>query len=222
MTRIQQASLLLALTSPTVIFAASVPKTILPDNVITCQPNANCFGKKLYGRNYKVINSPRFTVMVSVSQEGPYTRADVSIANNTVLPQNVTPEDFRVEVVTPKPKILLYVPPSDLKDLPVAAPASQPPTSPTLQLGSSLLPQQTATLTGVAPSQASTADQPDAEGKTKTAEQLASEHPLEAMSLSPNEVALGRVYFERAKHEQLVNIVLPIAGLVFEFPYNMK
>ncbi|WP_353068238.1 hypothetical protein RBB75_11985 [Tunturibacter empetritectus] len=218
MTRMQQISLLLALTSPTVIFAASVPKTILPDNVITCQPDANCFGKKLYGRNYKVINSPRFTVMVSVSQEGPYTRADVSIANNTILPQNVTPEDFRVEVVTPKPKILLYVSPSDLKDLPAAAPAPQPPTSPTPQLGSSLLPRQTTTLTGVAPA----ADQSYAEGKTKTAEQLASEQPLEAMSLSPNEVARGRVYFERAKHEQLVNIVLPIAGLVFEFPYNMR
>ncbi|WP_433983766.1 hypothetical protein RBB78_23825 [Tunturiibacter empetritectus] len=131
MTRMQQISLLLALTSPTVLFAASVPQTILPDNVITCQPNANCFSKKLYGRNYKVINSPRFTVMISVSQEGPYTRADVSIANNTVLPQNVTPEDFRVEVVTPKPKVLLYVPPSDLKDLPSSSPAPQPPTSPT-------------------------------------------------------------------------------------------
>jgi hypothetical protein len=222
MTRIQQASLLLALTSPTAIFAATVPKTILPDNVITCQPNANCFGKKLYGRNYKVINSPRFTVMISVSQEGPYTRADVSIANNTVLPQNVTPEDFRVEVVTPKPKVLLYVRPSDLKDLPSSAPTPQPPTSPTPQLGSSLLPQQTATSTGVVLPQTPTTDQPDAEGKNKTAEQLASEHPLEAMSLSPNEVALGRVYFERAKHEELVNIVLPIAGLVFEFPYNMR
>jgi hypothetical protein len=221
MTRIQQASLLLALTSPAVIFAASVSKTILPDNVITCQPNANCFSKKLYGRNYKVINSPRFTVMLSVTQEGPYTRADVSIANNTILPQNVTPEDFRVEVVTPKPKILLYVAPSDLKDLPAAAPAPPPPPSST-QLGSALLTHQTATSTGVAPSETPTTSQSDAEGKTKKAEQLASEHPLEAMSLSPNEVARGRVYFERVKHEELVNIVLPIAGLVFEFPYNMR
>ena len=222
MTRMQQISLLLALTSPTLTFAASVPQTILPDNVITCQLNANCINKKLYGRNYKVINSPRFTVMVSISQEGPYTRADVSIANNTVLPQNVTPEDFRVEVVTPKPKILLYVPPSDLKDLPSSARPPQPSTPPTPQLGSSLLSQQSATLTGVAPSQAPVTGQFDAEAKNKTAEQIASEHPLEATSLSPNEVARGRVYFERVKHEQLVNIVLPIAGLVFEFPYNMK
>jgi hypothetical protein len=222
MTRMQQISLLLALTSPTVTFAASVPKTILPDNVITCQPNANCVSKNLYGRNYKVINSPRFTVMVSISQAGPYTRADVSIANNTIMPQNVTPEDFRIEVVTPKPKVLLYVPPSDLKDFPSAAPAPQPPTSPTPRLGSSLLPRQIATLTGSDASQDPNTDQLDAEARNKAADQAAIEHPLEATSLSPNEVTRGRVYFERVKHEQLVNIVLPIAGLVFEFPYNMK
>jgi hypothetical protein len=220
MTRIQQISLLFALTSPTVTFAATVPQNILPDNVITCQPNANCISKKLYGRNYKVINSPRFTVMVSVSQEGPYTRADISIANNTIMPQNVTPEDFRVEVITPKPKVLLYVSPNDVKDLP-PAPASQPPTSPTPQLGSSLLPRQ-APSTGPSDSQDPTAGSFDAEAKTKAADQAAREHPLEATSLSPNEVTSGRVYFERVKHEQLVNIVLPIAGLVFEFPYNMK
>ncbi|WP_433968685.1 hypothetical protein [Tunturiibacter gelidiferens] len=222
MTRMHQISLLFTLIPSTVTFAASVPQTILPDNVITCQPNANCVSKKLHGRNYKVINSPRFTVMVSISQEGPYTRADVSIANNTVLPQNVTPEDFRVEVITPKPKVLLYVSPNDVKNLP-PAPTPQPSSSPAPQLGSSLLPRQFAALTGsdVVSSQNPNTGQFDAEAKNRAADQ-ASEHPLEATSLSPNEVASGRVYFERVKHEQLVNIVLPIAGLVFEFPYNMK
>jgi hypothetical protein len=220
MTRIPQISLLFALISPTVTFAATVPQNILPDNVITCQPNANCISKKLYGRNYKVINSPRFTVMVSISQEGPYTRADISIANNTIMPQNVTPEDFRVEVITPKPKVLLYVSPNDVKDL-LPAPAPQSTPSPTPQLGSSLLPRQ-APSTGPSDSQDPAAGPFDAEAKNRAADQAASEHPLEATSLSPNEVTSGRVYFERVKHEQLVNIVLPIAGLVFEFPYNMK
>jgi hypothetical protein len=35
-------------------------------------------------------------------------------------------------------------------------------------------------------------------------------------------VTQGRVYFERDKKSHLVNVVLPIAGLVFEFPYAMK
>jgi hypothetical protein len=198
MTRTQQFVLLFALSSPTLLFSAGIPKAILPDNVITCQPNANCLSKTLYGRNYRVLNTPRFTVMVAISKEGAYTRADVSIANNTVMPQSLTPEDFRVEVLTPKPKVLLYVSPGDLKDLPQPA-----------------APQ--ATLTHPPPTPTEPSDTQE-----KAAEKAATEHPLEAVSLSPNEVTRGRVYFERDKHEHLVNVVLPIAGLVFEFPYNMK
>jgi hypothetical protein len=220
----KQASLLFVL-APTLTFAASVPKTILPDNVITCQPNANCFGKTLYGRNYRVINTPRFTVMVAISREGAYTRADVSIANNTVLPQSLTPEDFRVEVLTPKPKILLYVAPSSLKDLPATpTPAPPPQASPTPPIGSSFLPQQSSST----PDQAQTPEIEETESDAKlnalqqAADKAASDHPLEATSLPPNEVTRGRVYFESDKHARLVNIVLPIAGLVFEFPYSMR
>ncbi|WP_158941776.1 hypothetical protein [Granulicella sp. S190] len=204
MTRTQQFSLLFILTSPTFLFSASIPKAILPDNVVTCQPNANCLSKTLYGRNYKVLNTPRFTVMVAVSKEGAYTRADVSIANNTIMSQSLTPEDFRIEVVTPKPKVLLYISPGDLKDLP-----QQP------------IPSQATT----PPSPPATPAEPDPQAvanQQKVAEKAATEHPLTAVSLSPNEVTQGRVYFERDKHEHLVNVVLPIAGLVFEFPYNMK
>ena len=49
-----------------------------------------------------------------------------------------------------------------------------------------------------------------------------SEHHLSATSIPPNEATSGRVYFERDKHAHLINVVLPIAGLVFEFPYAMK
>ena len=52
--------------------------------------------------------------MVAISHEGVYTRADVSIANHTDTPLSMTPEDFRVEVLTPKPKVLLYIPPANL------------------------------------------------------------------------------------------------------------
>jgi hypothetical protein len=223
MTHSRKLSLLLVLTSPTLSFAASVPKTILPDNVITCQVNANCTNKTVYGRLYKVINTPRFTVMVAISQEGSYTRADVSIANNTILPQSLTPEDFRVEVVTPKPKVLLYVPPSDLKDLP-AAPAIPPTSS---AASSQLPPQAPAADTSQAPNQTPNIDELYKEAKQKAALQeeinkVASQRDLSATSLPPNEIASGRVFFERDKHAQLVNVVLPIAGLVFEFPYIMK
>jgi hypothetical protein len=226
MTQIQKLSLLLALTSPTLSFAASVPKAILPDNVITCQVNANCTNKTLYGRTYKVINTPRFTVMVAISQEGAYTRADVSIANNTIMSQSLTPEDFRVEVVTPKPKVLLYVPPTDLKDLP---PANQTTSAPQTASAAPAVPSAP-TATAAQATDASLTpniDQLYEEAKRKAAlkeeaDKAASQRDLSATSLPPNEVALGRVFFERDKHAQLVNVVLPIAGLVFEFPYTMK
>jgi hypothetical protein len=220
MTQIQKLSFLLVLTSPTFLFAASVPKAILLDNVITCQINANCTNKTLYGRLYKVINTPRFTVMVAISQEGSYTPADVSIANNTILPQSLTPEDFRVEVVTPKPKVLLYVPPSDLKDLPVT-----PETPSTSQAAVSQLSPQTSASADNA--QTPNIDELYAQAKKDAAvkadaDKVASQHDLSATSLPPNEITRGRVFFERDKHAQLVNVVLPIAGLVFEFPYIMK
>jgi hypothetical protein len=220
MTQIQKLSLLLALASPTFSLAAGIPKAILPDNVITCQVNANCTNKTLYGRHYQVINTPRFTVMVAVSQEGSYTRADVSIANNTILPQTLTPEDFRVEVVTPKPKVLLYVSPSDLKDLPAT------PETPSIpQSASSPLPLQAPAPAD--PGQTPNIDELYAQAKKnavlkENADKIASQHDLSATSLPPNEVTRGRVFFERDKHAQLVNVVLPIAGLVFEFPYIMK
>ena len=221
MTQIQKLSLLFALTSPT--FAASVPKTILPDNVITCQVNANCTKKTLYGRTYKVINTSRFTVMVAVSQEGDYTRADVSIANNTIMSQSLTPEDFRVEVVTPKPKVLLYVPPTDLKDLP---PTTQTTSAPQTASAAPSVPSASAAQAADA-SQTPYIDHLYEEAKRKAAlkeeaDKAASQRDLSATSLPPNQVALGRVFFERDKKAQLVNVVLPIAGLVFEFPYTLK
>jgi hypothetical protein len=221
MTQIQKLSLLFALTSPT--FAASVPKTILPDNVITCQVNANCTKKTLYGRTYKVINTSRFTVMVAVSQEDAYTRADVSIANNTIMSQSLTPEDFRVEVVTPKPKVLLYVPPTDLKDLP---PTTQTTSAPQTASAAPSVPSASAAQAADA-SQTPYIDHLYEEAKRKAAlkeeaDKAASQRDLSATSLPPNQVALGRVFFERDKKAQLVNVVLPIAGLVFEFPYTLK
>ena len=106
MTLLQKLSLAATFGSATFSFAASLPnKTILPDNVVRCEPSTGCVNKVIDGRNYNVLTTPRFTVMVAVSHEGIYTRADVSITNNTDMPLSLTPEDFRVEVVTPKPKV---------------------------------------------------------------------------------------------------------------------
>jgi hypothetical protein len=233
MTLLQKLSFAATLSSATFSVAANIPKTILPDNVIRCEPNAGCVSKTLYGRSYKVITTPRFIVMVAVSHEGIYTRADVRITNNTDMPLAMTPEDFRVEVLTPKPKILLYVPPANLvlppPPLPPAPHASAPtPPSPT-PAGSAFVSQSTASSaadTVADPAQATPDVDAISAAKEKALQEdagkAATEHHLSATSIPPSEATSGRVYFARDKHANLVNVVLPIAGLVFEFPYTMK
>ena len=231
MTLLQKLSLAATLGSATFSVASSIPKdaqkTILPDNVIRCEPSAGCVSQTLYGRSYKVINTPRFTVMVSISSEGVYTRADVSIANHTDTPLSMTPEDFRVEVLTPKPKVLLYVSPAHLvlpppPLPPAAAPASSASTTPAPPPTASSFVQSPALTAASAPT-VGESDPDAAEAREKeAADKAAAEQHLTATAIGPNEVTRGRVYFERDKKSHLVNVVLPIAGLVFEFPYAMK
>jgi hypothetical protein len=218
---------LAAIFSPAALaVAASIPKTILPDNVIRCEPNTGCTSETLHGHNYKVLNTPRFTVMVAVTHEGSYTRADVSITNKTDAPLNVTPDDFRVEVLTPKPRVLNYVPPANLvlPPPPPSAPSSpSAAASSTAELAAASAP---AAETATVPGPSCAADVLLVATKEKAAQEeaakAASEHHLAATSIPPNEATSGRVYFQRDKHAHLVNVVLPIAGLVFEFPYAMK
>jgi hypothetical protein len=227
MTLLQKLSLAATLSSATFSLAASIPrnveKTILPDNVVRCEPSAGCINKTLFGRSYKVIDTPRFTVMVSISNEGVYTRADVSIANHTDTPLNMCPEDFRVEVLTPKPKVLLYISPNNLVLPPhplfpvPAAPAATPPphAAAFVETKANPAPQSSDVEALYAAAEQKAAQQ-------EAVDKAAAEHLLTATAIGPNEVTRGRVYFERDKKSHLVNVVLPIAGLVFEFPYAMK
>jgi len=231
MTILQKLSLAITISSATLSLAASVPnKTIQPDNIVICEPSAGCVNETLFGRSYKVITTPRFTVMVSLSREGAYTRADVSITNKTDMPLSLTPDDFRVEVLTPKPKVLLYIPPGKLilppPPLPLATPAAAPH-----PVGSAFVTQSAGPATNIdtatpPPPPASAIDQIAAAEKEKAqqdaADKAAADQHLAATSIGPNEVTRGRVYFERDKKSHLVNVVLPIAGQVFEFPYAMK
>lgn len=202
-------------------FAASIPKTILPDNIVRCEPGAGCVNETLYGRNYKVMATPRFTVMVSISHEGIYTRADISVTNNTDMPLSVSPEDFRVEVVTPKPKVLLYIPPAEL-NLPQAQPAAAASTVQGVPLAqASASPSVAPSVEGSLPAKSEDAEVQKA-AQREAAEKVAAQQHLAATSIPPSEVARGRVYFASDKKAQLVNVVLPIAGVVFEFPYALK
>jgi hypothetical protein len=223
MTLLQKLALAATIGPATFAVAASIPKTILPDNVVRCEPDSGCTSQVLYGRSYKVITTPRFTVMVAISHEGSYTRADVSITNKTDTPLSMSPEDFRVEVLTPKPKVLLYVSPANLVLPPTSPAQSALATTATKSQPSTHL---AAAFTDAHPSTQSSDIDEAAAAKEKSSQEsagkVATDHDLSASSIAPNGAASGRVFFERDKHAHLINVCLPIAGMVFEFPYAMK
>jgi hypothetical protein len=202
-----------ALTGCSVLSLAATP-SIIPDNVVTCGQNARCSNKVMFGRNYKVIETVKFTVMVSISSEGAYTRADVSIANHADYPQNISPQDFRVEVVSPKPRVLLYVPPSELQHV------APPPPIPVVEAPVAAAPAAAGPV--VTPSIDELFAQAKKEAAAKeAAEKAAALQNLAAAPIPANEVVRGRVFFEKDPKAKQVNVVLPVAGLVFEFPYAM-
>ncbi len=202
---------LAALGCTSTLFAADVPRNLVPDNLIVCGPASGCTSETLFGRSYKVMVTPRFTVKVSLSHQGSYTRADVSVANNTGYSMNLSPQDFRMEVVTPKPKVLMYIAPSELKHVP------PPPPVPALDA---------AAYDGVAVSGAGSIEQINVATKKKAlqeaVESAAAQRDLAMEPLPPNEVTRGRVFFQRDRRAQQVNLVLPIAGAVFEFPFDLS
>jgi hypothetical protein len=101
-------------TSTTLSLAASLPRN---PNVVVCEPNSGCFHHTIFGHDYKVLSTDRFSVMVFLSTEGRYTRADVSITNLTPAPINLSPGDFHIQALASESKIFLYVPPSQVENL---------------------------------------------------------------------------------------------------------
>jgi hypothetical protein len=195
-------------TSTTLSLAASLPRNV---NVVVCQPNAGCIHHTIFGHDYKILSTHRFAVMVFLSTEGRYTRADVSITNLTPTPINLSPEDFRIQALASRSKVFLSVPPSQLENIPtlIRAAANAP------------VPLENPEISNPEISELDAARQ----RATQEAVELEAATPdLKAITIPPNQAIHGRVYFERdpATMHQQVNLVLPIAGTVFEFPYIIK
>jgi hypothetical protein len=194
-------------TSTTLSLAANLPRNA---NVVVCQPNAGCIHHTIFGHDYKILSTDRFSVMVFLSNEGRYTRADVSITNLTPTPINLYPEDFHIQALASRSKVFFYVPPSQLENLPTPTRATpNPATDAPL---ANPIPD---------PIELDAAKQ----RATQEAVELAAATPhLKAITIPPNQAVHGRVYFERDPRtkQQQVNVVLPIAGTVFKFPDVIK
>ncbi len=203
MTPLRKAVFATILSTTTFSFAANLPRN---PNIVICQPNAGCIHHTIFGHDYKMLSTDRFSVMVFLSTEGRYTRADVSITNFTPTPINLSPEDFRIEAINSRSKVFLYVPPSQLENVPTPTRAT-PNDAPAI------------------PNPNSNSEISELEAARQRAAQeaveLAATTPhLKAIVIPPNQAVHGRVYFEpdpSATHQQ-VNVVLPIADTVFKFP----
>jgi hypothetical protein len=202
-------------TATTLSLAADLPRSVPPSNVVVCQANTRCIHKTIFGHEYRMLSTDRFAVMVSLSSQGRYTRADVSITSFTPTPTELSPEDFRIESLTPRSKVFRYVPPSQLENIP--APTRATPNTAPNDPESPANPNPKF-------SQISQISQRDAARQRAAQEALefyAATPDLKPIILPPREAVSGRVYFERdqrTKHQQ-VNVVLRIAGTVFRFPY---
>ena len=191
-------------TSTTLSLAANLPRNA---NVVVCQPNAGCIHHTIFGHDYKILSTDRFSVMVFLSNEGRYTRADVSITNLTPTPISLSPEDFRIQALASRSKVFLYVPPSQLENIPS-------PIRATPDAASDLLLDPDSSELEAAKQRA-----------IQEAIELAATTPhLKAITIPPNQAVHGRVYFKRdpGTKQQQVDVVLPIAGTVFKFPDVIK
>jgi hypothetical protein len=207
MTPLRKAAFASILSTTTFSLAANLPRNV---NIVICRPNAGCIHHTIFGHDYKMLSTDRFSVMVFLSTEGRYTRADVNITNLTPIPINLSPEDFRIEATTAKSKVFIYVPPSQLENVPT--PTQATPNDDVLIPNSN---------SNFEVSELEAARQRAA----REATELAATTPhLRAIIIPPNQAVHGRVYFERdpsATHQQ-VNVVLPIADTVFKFPDIIK
>ena len=209
MTPLRKAVFASILATTTFSLAANLPRNLSRNaNTVVCQPNAGCIHHTIFGHDYKMLSTDRFSVMVFLSTEGRYTRADVSITNLTSTPINLSPEIFRIEAINSRSKVFLYVPPSQLENVPAPTRAT-PNDAPATPNSNSEMNELEAARQRAA----------------QEAIELAATTPhLTAIVIPPNQAVYGRVYFERdpsATHQQ-VNVVLPIADTVFKFPDIIK
>jgi hypothetical protein len=130
----------------------------------------------------------------------------------SIIPINLAPEDFRIQALASRSRVFLYVPPSQLEDLPTATRATPNAGTDTPLMNPNPNP---------GPTELDAARQRAAQEALELA--AATPH-LKAITIPPNQAVHGRVYFERDPRPtpQQVNVVLPIAGTVFKFPDVIK
>ncbi len=170
-------------------------QVIRSGNFITCDVSKDCTQETIDGKRFYVIQAPQMTVKVAIDPDPKYSHIAVSLENRAPYEIHVTPSEFRIEVSEPKFKRLSYIEPEKLH-LPKVKSAKSSPA-----------PSKAAVTNSFAASAPSTS-------------QVGGPSFLTETVLAPSAATSGEVFFERANGGGASSVLLPIAGVIYEFPFT--
>ena len=161
---------------------------------VTCELSRDCTQETVDGRRFYVIQTPQLVVKVAIDADPKYNHIAVQLHNRSSYDIRFSPSDFRIEETQPKFKRLSYIEPGKLH-LPRVKNARR--SLPRPALGNTFM----------------------AEPPQESGSQPAGPVFLASSTLAPSGNASGEVFFERDKSNGGMTLLLPIAGLIYEFPY---
>jgi hypothetical protein len=217
--------------------------------IIVCEESSGCTHQYIDGQKFKILTTDNTVVIVALLMGEHYMRADVSVSNNTQAAIDLLPNQMLLEVVTPKPKPLPFVSPDQIAKsashraawanalngmggaMATQQTTTQTSSSGTVNSNSSDGTYTNGTYNG---SSTSTSSTPDYAAQARANERIRERNAavaslqaglmqtsLKANSVMPGQSVRGYVYFEREKHAALLNLTIPIAGTLYEFPFAL-
>ena len=216
---------------------------------VVCDDSTVCTHEFVNGLIYKTITTDQIAITVAISSNGKVGRANLTVANKSEAPFDVTPERFTIAETAPKIKTFAYMPPEKV----VQADAHRAGWANALNaFGAGMATQQVTTqtnsngtvnATGSDGSSAngtyngtstSTTSVPDyaaqaraRENIRKRKEALAAERQameqtsLRANTVHPGQTVAGFVYFEWGKKSEDVMISMPIGDTLYQVPFKI-
>jgi hypothetical protein len=172
-------------------FTLASAQAIRSGNFVSCTNSKSCSQETINGQRFYVIETPQLVVKVALNPDSKYNHFAIALENRSSYGIRVSPSDFRIEVTEPKFKRLSYIEPEKLR-LPKVKIKNQPLPPPTL--GNSFV-----AASDPAPHQAG--------GPLFLTES----------TLAPAATASGEVFFERDGKPGSMSLLMPIAGMIYEF-----
>jgi hypothetical protein len=232
--------------SPTCAQQPAIPS---PKTVV-CDESVGCTHQYIDGYKYKILTTDKLTLSVSLGANAKYARVSVTVLNKSTAPIDVLPERFSIDETKPKERIFSYVPfekivKSDARragwanainafgaGMATQQATTQTSTNGTINATNSDGTYSNGTYNGTTTSTTSVPDyaaQAHAqENIRRRREGIAAESDslsklsLKANSVLPNQTVSGFAFFDFDKKAQNITVVIPIDGITYQIPFQMK